>query len=533
MSASVEIYKPRNPVRIVTATSLFDGHDAAINIMRRIIQDTGVEVIHLGHNRSVQEIVDAAVEEDVQGVAVSSYQGGHIEFFNYLVDLLRERGAAHVKVFGGGGGVIVPEEIKELERYGVTKIFSPEDGARLGLQGMINLLVQALDFPTVGERRPPAGGPHAGQQAPGGEPHLRGRVGQGPRERPPRAPAGGIPGADRPPHRAGRGHHRDGRGRQILADRRAHRAHPARPAGGARRGAQLRPLPPQDRRGAARGPHPHERDRHPAGLHALARHPRVRDRGPGGAARRHPGGQGGRLRPRHHRNGRHRPGRLEHRRPGGRVPLRHDERVRRGLPAREDRHARLRRPRGGQQVREARQRRRRAARAQADAAQPQGLRPEPRRDAGLRHHRLQVQRRRGDRPLPRPDGRRRGQDRGALRDAAAAPRRQDLLLEDHHHPARARALPERDRRHRARLPPGDPPPDGRAAPLLAPGGDAQIRRRRPVGDRRAPARRGAPGGRSPRPGHAPDRRGVAGAPRTPTPGTTSSTPSATARSACR
>ena len=151
MSAQVEIYKPRNAIRVVTATSLFDGHDAAINIMRRIIQDTGVEVIHLGHNRSVQEIVDAAVEEDVQGVAVSSYQGGHIEFFKYLVDLLRERGAGHVKVFGGGGGVIVPEEIRELEAYGVAKIYSPEDGARLGLQGMINHLVQTIDFPTVGD----------------------------------------------------------------------------------------------------------------------------------------------------------------------------------------------------------------------------------------------------------------------------------------------------------------------------------------------------------------------------------------------
>jgi len=151
VSAQNEIYKPRNPIRVVTATSLFDGHDAAINIMRRIIQDTGVEVIHLGHNRSVQEIVDAAIEEDVQGVAVSSYQGGHIEFFKYLVDLLRERGATHVKVFGGGGGVIVPEEIKELEAYGVAKIFSPEDGARLGLQGMINHLVKTLDFPTVSD----------------------------------------------------------------------------------------------------------------------------------------------------------------------------------------------------------------------------------------------------------------------------------------------------------------------------------------------------------------------------------------------
>src|SRR5512139_2910712 len=151
MTAPVDVYKPQNAIRLVTASSLFDGHDASINIMRRIMQSQGAEVIHLGHNRSVQEIVDAAIEEDVQGVAVSSYQGGHIEFFKYLVDLLRERGAPHVKVFGGGGGVIVPEEIKELERYGVTKIFSPEDGARMGLQGMINQLVRELDFATVRE----------------------------------------------------------------------------------------------------------------------------------------------------------------------------------------------------------------------------------------------------------------------------------------------------------------------------------------------------------------------------------------------
>jgi len=151
MSAEIEVYKPENHIRVVTATSLFDGHDAAINIMRRILQDTGVEVIHLGHNRSVQDIVDAAIEEDVQGVAVSSYQGGHIEFFKYLVDLLKEIGAAHIKIFGGGGGVIVPEEIKELEAYGVTKIYSPEDGAKLGLQGMINHMVQSMDFSTVKE----------------------------------------------------------------------------------------------------------------------------------------------------------------------------------------------------------------------------------------------------------------------------------------------------------------------------------------------------------------------------------------------
>ncbi len=138
-----------NHIRVVTATSLFDGHDAAINIMRRILQDTGVEVIHLGHNRSAGEIVRAAVEEDAQGIAVSSYQGGHMEFFKYIIDLLKDHDAAHIKVFGGGGGVIVPAEIRELEAYGVTKIYSPDDGARLGLQGIINHMAAALDFSTV------------------------------------------------------------------------------------------------------------------------------------------------------------------------------------------------------------------------------------------------------------------------------------------------------------------------------------------------------------------------------------------------
>ena len=140
------IYRPNHPIRVVTATALFDGHDAAINIYRRLLQATGVEVIHLGHNRSVQEIVDAAIEEDVQGVAVSSYQGGHLEFFKYLVDLLRDAGAPHVNVFGGGGGVIVPAEVEELEAYGVSKIYTPEDGSRLGLQGIINHMVKTLDF---------------------------------------------------------------------------------------------------------------------------------------------------------------------------------------------------------------------------------------------------------------------------------------------------------------------------------------------------------------------------------------------------
>ncbi len=149
MSVEVEPYKPKHRIRVVTATSLFDGHDASINIMRRILQDTGVEVIHLGHNRSVKEIVDAAVQEDVQGIAVSSYQGGHVEFFKYIVDLLREQGVSYIKIFGGGGGVIIPDEIQELESYGVTKIYSPEDGARMGIQGMINHMIKQMDFSTI------------------------------------------------------------------------------------------------------------------------------------------------------------------------------------------------------------------------------------------------------------------------------------------------------------------------------------------------------------------------------------------------
>jgi methylmalonyl-CoA mutase len=152
MTVNVAPYRPANHVRVVTATSLFDGHDAAINIMRRILQGTGVEVIHLGHNRSVAEIVEAAVCEYAQAVAVSCYQGGHMEFFKYLVDLLKERGADHVKVFGGGGGVIVPDEIRELQAYGVARIYSPEDGAKLGLQGIINHLVESIDYPAVTER---------------------------------------------------------------------------------------------------------------------------------------------------------------------------------------------------------------------------------------------------------------------------------------------------------------------------------------------------------------------------------------------
>jgi methylmalonyl-CoA mutase len=141
-------YKPTNKIRIVTAASLFDGHDAAINIMRRIIQATGVEVIHLGHDRSVEEVVNTAIQEDAQAIAMTSYQGGHNEYFKYMYDLLQEKGAGHIKIFGGGGGVILPEEIKELMDYGITRIYSPDDGRAMGLQGMINDLVEQSDFPT-------------------------------------------------------------------------------------------------------------------------------------------------------------------------------------------------------------------------------------------------------------------------------------------------------------------------------------------------------------------------------------------------
>jgi methylmalonyl-CoA mutase len=141
-------YTPQNQIRIVTAASLFDGHDAAINVMRRIIQSTGVEVIHLGHDRGVEEVVNTAIQEDVNAIALTSYQGGHNEYFKYMYDLLQEKGATHIKIFGGGGGVILTEEIEELMEHGITRIYSPDDGRKMGLQGMINDLVEKSDFPT-------------------------------------------------------------------------------------------------------------------------------------------------------------------------------------------------------------------------------------------------------------------------------------------------------------------------------------------------------------------------------------------------
>ncbi|OCA88819.1 fused isobutyryl-CoA mutase/GTPase IcmF [Pseudobacillus wudalianchiensis] len=149
MSQTVEVYKPKHHIRFVTASSLFDGHDASINIMRRILQASGAEVIHLGHNRSVEEVVNAAIQEDVQGIAISSYQGGHVEYFKYMYDLLKEKGCPHIRIYGGGGGVIIPREIKELHDYGIARVFSPEDGRLNGLQGMINIMLEECDFSTV------------------------------------------------------------------------------------------------------------------------------------------------------------------------------------------------------------------------------------------------------------------------------------------------------------------------------------------------------------------------------------------------
>lgn len=141
-------YTPKHKIRIVTAASLFDGHDAAINIMRRIIQSTGAEVIHLGHDRSVEDVVNCAIQEDAQAIAMTSYQGGHVEYFKYMHDLLKEKGAGHIKIFGGGGGTILPEEIKELHAYGITRLYHPDDGRSMGLQGMINDMLEKADFPT-------------------------------------------------------------------------------------------------------------------------------------------------------------------------------------------------------------------------------------------------------------------------------------------------------------------------------------------------------------------------------------------------
>ncbi|MCC6684969.1 MAG: cobalamin B12-binding domain-containing protein, partial [Bacteroidia bacterium] len=145
---SVEKYIPKNKIRVVTAASLFDGHDAAINIMRRIIQASGAEVIHLGHDRSAEEVVNCAIQEDANAIAMTSYQGGHVEYFKFMHDLLQQKGCGHIKIFGGGGGTILPEEMEELHQYGICRIYGPDDGRAMGLQGMINDMLERCDFKT-------------------------------------------------------------------------------------------------------------------------------------------------------------------------------------------------------------------------------------------------------------------------------------------------------------------------------------------------------------------------------------------------
>ena len=239
------LHRPVHPIRFVTAASLFDGHDAAINIMRRILQSQGAEVIHLGHNRSVDDVVRAVVDEDVHGVAISSYQGGHMEYFTYLVDRLRQEGRGHVKVYGGGGGVIVAAEIEELHAAGVQRIFSPEDGQRLGLAAMVNTMIRECDT----EPTPPGAADLEALLVGDGRGLARmisgieaGLVDD--------ATLDQLRAAPRVPVR--RNHRNRGFG-QVLADRRAHPAVPARPRGqAAHRSAGDRPHPAAGRRCPAR-----------------------------------------------------------------------------------------------------------------------------------------------------------------------------------------------------------------------------------------------------------------------------------------
>ena len=262
-------YRPTHKVRFVTAASLFDGHDAAINIMRRILQGMGAEVIHLGHNRSVDEVVTAALQEDAQGIAISSYQGGHVEYFKYMVDLLKERGGAHIQVFGGGGGVIVPSEISELQDYGVSRIFSPEDGQRMGLAGMIGEMVMRCDkdLTAYAPKDIAAIQGHGemnwralSQLITALENENAGGTAKGDVS----APFSGLVEEIRAQAAIKKipvsGHHRHWRCGQVVAHRRVDSPLAAGPGRQpARGGDQYRPVPAQERRRLAGRPHSHER----------------------------------------------------------------------------------------------------------------------------------------------------------------------------------------------------------------------------------------------------------------------------------
>ena len=382
-------YRPTHKVRFVTAASLFDGHDAAINIMRRILQGMGTEVIHLGHNRSVEEVVTAALQEDVQGIAISSYQGGHLEYFKYMVDLLKSRGGEHIQVFGGGGGVIVPPEIRELQAYGVSRIYSPEDGQRMGLAGMIGEMVMRCDKDLTSyapqDLKAIQGHGEMNWRAlaqlitalenGNADAKLMQAVQAQAKAHP--APVLGITGTG-------------GAGKSSLTDELIRRLRldqddrlrvavisidpSRRKSGGALLGDRIRMN--------AIGPWRQ-------GPRVFMRSLATRDFGSEISAAlpdvvsvcRAAG-----LRPDHRRDLRHRPGRRRHRPAGGCPDVRHDARVRRGQPARENRHAGLRRVRGHQQVRSQGRRRCAARRGQAGPAQQGSLGQEARRDAGVRHH---------------------------------------------------------------------------------------------------------------------------------------------------
>ena len=258
--AALAEYRPKHKVRVVTAAALFDGHDAAINIVRRILMDRGAEVIHLGHDRSVDEVVTAALQEDAQGIAISSYQGGHLEYFKYVIDSLRQRGGEHIQVFGGGGGVVVPAEIRELQAYGVARIYSPEDGQRMGLHGMIGEIVRRCDTdPSLHAPRTLDEIVGHGDAAWRALARLITALENG------NADAGlvmALHAQSRSPARARAGGDRHRRRRQVQPDRRARPPPAPRPGRRpAHRADQHRPVAAQERRRAARRPDPHERDR--------------------------------------------------------------------------------------------------------------------------------------------------------------------------------------------------------------------------------------------------------------------------------
>jgi methylmalonyl-CoA mutase cobalamin-binding domain/chain len=381
------------PLRFVSAASLFDGHDAAINIIRRILQSHGAEVIHLGHNRSVADIVRAAIEEDADGIAVSSYQGGHNEYFRYMVDMLRQLGAEHIRVVVGGGGTIAPQEVEELEAYGVEKIYTPDDGLRLGLDGMIDDVfkrVRAWSRPAFALAPLSPADPQQIARTisvleAGDDPALIAEIRQASAKTLNRPPVIGITGTG-------------GAGKSSLTDELLSRLVRFFPE----RKVAVVAMDPTRRRsgGALLG----DRIR----MNALANEQvfmrslatrRAAPRHQRGAGRHHPAAQVGGLRPHRGRDRRHRPERHRDRRHGRLVALRDDQRIRRGQPAREDRHARLRRPDRAQQVREARRRGRAARRAQAGRPQPQAVPAASGAAAGVPDHRQPVQRCRRERTV--------------------------------------------------------------------------------------------------------------------------------------